>query len=211
MSSMDNLFKQFKESRGYNFVLEEENQNVIDEFVSWLQIQKEMGEDYSSLLNDLGILYDKQECAEIGKGKYDSIAKNLDTTIITTDEDINPKGIFIHSGFKVYSGLPTIISKITERKITMGRINTKIINTFMTHNPYNERLVDNWQELPKHNSNIVVGIFGDKNDKNIKDKINFLKRFKERLGNKFIDETATYNNTYCEVVATTQKVKRIGA
>ena len=208
MSSMNSLFEQFKKSQGYDFI--ETNNEIMEEFISWVSVQKEMGKKYGKLLKDLGLSFDKKECAEVGKGKYDSVAAQYKTTIITPDEDIKPKGMFINTGFKVYNGMPTIISQVTSKKVVFGEINTNIINTFMTQNPYELGLLDNWNELPDHNTDIIVGIYGNKKDKNLKDKINLLQTFKERLCKHYINEKTTFNDTYCEVVATNQKVKRIG-
>ena len=209
MSCMNHLFEQFKQAQGYN-VIEDDNE-IVSEFIDWISIQNEQGQKYSCFLKELGLVFDKEECAEVGKGKYDSIAKNYDTTIITTDEDIKPKGIFINTGFKVYNGTPTIISQVTSKKVVFGSINTNIINTFMTQNPYKDSLLDNWNELPNNDTNIIVGIYGSKKDKNLKDKIAFLKKFKNCLNKNFIYEKTFFDDTYCEVVATKQNVKRIGA
>lgn len=208
MSCMNRLFEQFKKSQGYENI--EDDNEIINEFINWIFIQDEQGKKYSCFLKELGLSFDKEECAEVGKGKYDSIAKNYDTTIITPDEDIKPKGIFINTGFKVYNGMPTIISQVTHKKVVFGSINTNIINTFMTQNPYDDSLLDNWDELPNNDTNIIVGIYGSKHDKNLKDKIRALKNLKNCLSQKFIYETTTFNDIYCGVVATKQKIKRIG-
>lgn len=203
MSSMNHLFEQFKKAKGYEH-LENENE-VVEEFISWISIQQEMGKKYSKLLKNMGLNINKKECAEVGKGKYDSIASQYNTTIITPEEDIKPRGILINTGFRVFNGKPTAVQQGARKKILFGEINTRIINTFMTQNPYSEGYLDNWNELP----NFIVGIYGNKKDKNLKDKINLLKKFKNNLSKICINEQVMIDDTYLEVVAT-QKIKRIG-
>ncbi len=202
MSSIRNLLNQFRMSKGYNSdILGKE----MAEFVNWIDRQKQIGEKYKLLLKEMGLSFDDISCAEVGKSKYDTVVTNLKTTVITPETDINTNGYIINSGFTVYNGNPTVISQTSTKKITFGQINTNIINTFMTQNPYSETMIENWNELPNNkNVDVIVGIYGSIADKDIKIKKEKLIKFREKL-DKYVYEEAIYNNAYCCVVASEQK------
>ncbi len=206
MDSIRNLIGQFRMSKGYiNSISGKE----MSEFVTWLDRQKKIGKKYCLLLEEMGVKIDTESCAEVGKTYYDTVVSNLKTSVITLSNYIETKGYLIKSGFRVYNGNPIAVRKKTEKKVSFGQINTNIINTFITQNPYNDVMIENWNELPKNDDiSVVVGMYGSTKDKDIKIKKERLINFRDKLVN-YIYEERVYDDEYCFVVASKNYEKKL--
>ena len=81
----------------------------------------------------------------------------------------------------------------------------------MTQNPYIRQNIINWERLHNSgNSRIILGMYGNTFDKDRVDKLNELRRFKNKLiEGTYKEEQAIYGDTYCYVIASDENVKRL--
>ncbi|MBE6160514.1 MAG: hypothetical protein E7157_05675 [Lactobacillales bacterium] len=169
------LMQQFINSQGIKNI----DVNSIEfkkEFVMWIDERKNISEGYIKLLEKLKVPYNTSEMVEIGKGKYDSIVLNNGSTIMLTpylmEKGNNPLCLY---RFTVEDMKPAVI-------LNNGNIRNVPLKSIMTHNPYDESDICDWEKLFNHDScNITIGIFGKHEDKDKKSKIKMLEDFKKEL------------------------------
>ena len=196
---------QYKAAIGSNSELNINNEKVQKELAEWLYKRGKIGKLYTSFLDYLNIEFAYSNCAEIGKGTYDSVVKNFDTAIITPYDneitEVDKERVFV-SKFEIEESKPYLLKG--SKKIIL---HPYVFSKFMTQNNDDIR---NWENL--HNSgdySIIVGAYGENNEQ---DKDNKIKEIEE-LRNKVCDhrdivfEYDTTKDAYFIVVATKVKVK----
>ena len=151
--------------------------------------------------------------AEVGKGRYDTIVKPFNTTIITPYSEgliVPNKSRIITSKFIVLNGMPVLYKangmNITETKPILSDSTL----TFMTQNPYMEANIKNWEQL--HNSgesDIIVGVYGSIYDKDIESKLKQIQELEEKLNGSYIGDGAVIGDTYSYAIASKRKVKTL--
>lgn len=169
------LMKQFINSQGIQNV----DINSIEfkkEFVMWIDERQKLKEGYIKLLEKLKVPYDTSEMVEVGKGKYDSIVLNNGSTIMLTpylmEKGNNPLCLY---RFIVEDMKPAVI-------LNNGNTRNVPLKNIMTHNPYDESDIYEWDKLFNHDScNITIGVYGRTEDKDKKSKIKMLEDFKREL------------------------------
>lgn len=176
-------------------------------FSDWLRKRRKMGEKYSRMLQETGILdFDDPYTVEVGKGCLDTLVKESSNLIITPYPkgfDIRIGRIIISPGFKVNYGVPTLFARddVTEKSITS---NHQL--TFMTQNPYTSAHIKNWEQLYNSgNSEIIVGVFGDIHDKDKAEKIRQLETIERKTQGSLAKMEETDGDTYLTVVASNPK------
>ena len=201
---LDNLIVQFIQATGYK------NKNVNSvgfkyEFLGWIEERKKISNKYLKLLDYMNLTedIDKESSVEVGKGKYDTIVRSFKTNRITPYvEDLDEERT-MNAIFKVMDGQPTLI---TNNGLNIARIESNIPITFITQNPYNESLINGWSSL--HNmglNNIVVGMYGNINDKDMEQKIETLKALKDKLLREYQEEFSILDDSYCYAIASKTK------
>ena len=177
------------------------------EFSDWLRKRRGMGERYSKMLQEIGLLdLDDPYTVEVGKGCLDTLVKESSNLIITPYPkgfDIRIGRIIISPGFKVNYGVPTLFVRddVTEKSITS---NHQL--TFMTQNPYTSAHIKNWEQLYNSgNSEIIVGVFGDIHDKDKAEKIRQLETIERKTQGSLAEMEETDGDTYLTVVASNPK------
>ncbi len=210
---LNKLIEQFKQATGTKNV-DVNSQTFISEFSSWIKSRQAIGEDYLGLLDYMELhRIGEAETAEIGKGKFDTLVKDLDTTIITPYS----KGIIvpdstriITSDFRVYEGTPILMRQTEKETTQIDPITYTSALTFMTQNPYTQAQIANWEQL--HNgreNNIVVGIYGSVYDKDTESKIRQIEDLRDKLDGSYKEEYTVFGDTYCYAIASERKVKRL--
>ena len=178
----------------------------LSEFYEWIIEYKKIGDEYLEFLNYLDFNYEDSRCVEFGKGKFDSLVIPFKTKIITKDKSI--KGVnqdrIINGSLKVCYSEPLLIE---DNKVDILSNKVFDIHTFITQNPTSVNKILGLEDL--HNSgfyNIILGIYGNNNDKNKNDKINLLKKIKERLNDlDYKDEYASFNGNYYYAIGSLRK------
>ena len=206
-----NLIEQYKRATGTT-KMDLESIEFMRDFSAWIARNKVIGDIYISMLESRGVLFDTEKCAEIGKGKHDSIVLPYYTTIITehteglekTDNDSQ----IINSAFNVVGDTPFIYEN---RVIILPKIiNPNEINTFMTQNPYIGTNPNDWANLhnnPNYNG-IILGVYGSSDDKDKELKLDELRKIRKLLDEPYIEEEIISNNHYCYMVATDVLAKK---
>lgn len=177
------------------------------EFSDWLRKRRGMGEKYSKMLQEIGLLdLGDPYTVEVGKGCLDTLVKESSNAIITPYPkgfDIRIGKIIISPGFKVNYGVPTLVTNdyVTEISLTS---NHQL--TFMTQNPYTSTHIKNWEQLYNSgNSEIIVGVFGDIHDKDKAEKVRQLEMIERKTQGSLAKMEETDGDTYLTVVASNPK------
>jgi len=180
------------------------------ELVTWLKERKNIGDLYRNLLAFMDLSQvSGPDTAEIGKGKYDSIVKPYDDTILITPYakglETIAKARLITANFKVQGYTPLLItpSGLIDFLPSFGL-------TFMTQNPYTPANIENWDNI--HNIgdyNIIVGMYGSIYDKDKEAKIKELEAFRDQLDESINQEYCELDGSYCYVIASRRKVLKL--
>ncbi len=202
---LKNLIAQFKSATG-NKHAEANSKEIVEEFFSWLTERKDILDEFKYLLFFMDIDYGHPMTAEVGKGITDSaVTENNKTTIIT------PYTFGMKKGMKntiIKGDLIYVPENYTKRNLSFGN---KPIDSFMTHNPYNEKNIMGWDELHnKYNYQITLGAFGKTYDKDKEEKIAMLKRIRDNLEGSYKEESVRINDNYLYVVSTDPKRRILG-
>lgn len=208
------LLEQFKKAYGLAKVDLHSNE-LISHFYEWIYKRQIDGENFLRLLDEAEIDTDVISCAEVGKGKFDSILMPYNATIITPYYETfrncqKPEdGKIITDTFDVIGGVPTLTDKnpiIPEMRI----IKPEEIQTFMTFNPYADENIYRWAQLHNNkNYSIIFGVYGNIRDKDRDEKLQLLKRLKYLLFDSYtIDIDAVIGNNYYNITASDRLAKR---
>lgn len=162
------LYKQYCEAKG--IVLKNASYELTYEFLEWIANNKLLLQEYADYLSYLGFYYDESNTAEIGKGRYDSLATEQMTVVseygFTQGKD--SRNLFIQEG------IPYVITKNNVAILTQ--------QTILTHNPYSKEEIANWFMI--HNlgfQNISIGMFGNITDENAKQKIKTIAELSKKM------------------------------
>ncbi len=207
---LDYLYNQFGNSLGFDIL----NRNVdpnefMSAFFCWIKKNQLIGDRYRDFVNYMDVKPSHENnVVEVGKGKFDSIALNLNLPIITefsagmTSESYSP---IISKEFVIVHGKP-VLFPIFDGSIDAFPLSS--IDRFMTHNPYSEYFITDWPDLHNNGGNITIGVFGDIHDKDKESKIKMLKELRNKmLLQDLKDEYGTDGDMYFYAIASNRKVK----
>ena len=164
------------------------------EFNEWLSERKKISKEYLKVLEEIGIDCHSPLTAEIGKGPYDTVTSEKETTLITP---------YIYG-----------LKKFKKNKIIKGNIKIEInnknfiqYNSLITENPYTSSTITEWEHL-FHNKyyTVSLGVYGKVYDKDRIEKIKQLKQLKQRLISNYTEETIQINDNYLDIL-TSYKTK----
>lgn len=208
-SNREELIKQFVLARGIKHT-DLGSQSFLKEFSNWLKEQKEIGDKYISFISNFGLFNNSVRCAEVNKGIEDSVTLPYNTRLLSPYIDINkisePSRV-INANFFVYKNYNTPI--ISTKEVKMEVIPSDKIKTYMTQNPYDSNMLNDWSCL--HNSkrnNIVVGVYGKEYDKDKNEKKDMLLRFRKQLNNDFREIEYVLNDDYFCVIGSKENKTR---
>ena len=202
---MNKLIQQYKRAYGiYKFNIK--NESDRREFEDWLKDLKTKNEIYLSILKDNNIrIGNDLRTAEVFKGGLDMVTGKYKTKIISNYIDEKDNDAFIKGTFKVYDGIPKVISQ-KDGIITIKDLDD--INTFMTQNPYSPGDICGWDALHNNAFNIIFGVYGNKYDRDKKEKMEMASQLEESLNAHVIDGYYDEFGSYYYFVASDQtKIK----
>ena len=201
-----NLKKQFFSAMGSN-VISDNYEGFDSEFLAWTKQRLNLLGDYICILEEMGYDFQGENTAEIAKSAYDSAVIPFETKIITPYTENFERatnelgGNRVESAtFIVLDGSPLLLSTKN------GDIKSldDNIDTIITHNPYDDRSIKNWDQL--HNSgnyNITIGLYGNTYDRDISQKIAMLKGVKQLLtDDSYREEYYTIRDKYFYIFGT---------
>ncbi len=187
------------------------NGTNIKEFKDWIKVRQNIGEEYVNFLEYLQFDFKEAYCVEVEKGRFDSIVKPFETTILTPY--YNMPGVddsrILPGNFGVMNYSPYIFPEMfTSTGIHM--MNPESFRVFMTQNIYTLSQIAGWEDL--HNSgeyNIICGAYGSLWDKDSEGKVQQLRYLKRKLtGEDITAEYAVSNDRYYFAIGSKRKVKK---
>jgi len=206
-----NLMKEFIYAIGTKNI-DVNSKQFIEEFSLWLKERKTISKKYIYFLDSLDLRFADSSCAEIGKGKYDSIVKLLDTTIITPysktfENSLNNR--IITGNIHIQDGTPLLFQN-AEFKTVKKEIPSSIIDTYMTQNPSKTVNIPRWGELYNIGErSIIIGAYGSVYDNDIDLKINNIAQLKDiLLDDDFVEEKVIDNDSYFYVISADKKLRK---
>ena len=143
------LIEQFKQANNIKNV-DINSQVFISEFSEWIKLRQDVSKNYLALLEYMELSkFADCDTAEVGKGRYDTIVKPFNTTIITphiSGLEILGNERIINAELVVMGETPVLFGANKNGKPISSSSNL----TFMTQNPYTTIEIRNWEDL--HNS-----------------------------------------------------------
>lgn len=199
------LINQYKNAFGIHR-FDPKNISDLREFEEWLKELKARNEVYIALLKDNNIrIGNDLKTAEVFKGGLDMVTGKYKTKIISNYIDEKDNDAFIKGTFKVYNGIPKVVSQ-KDGIITIKDLDD--INTFMTQNPYSPGDISGWDALHNNAFNIIFGVYGNKYDRDKKEKMEMASQLEESLNAHVIDGYHEEFGSYYYFVASDQtKIK----
>ena len=189
-----NLYKQYCDARGV-VCNPFDGKNLSYDFLEWITINKLMAKEYSDYLLYLGHLESKT-VAEVGKGRYDSIASKEMAVISPYADTLElPK-----SELFVIDGVPLIEQG--------GKIVLPEQQILLTHNPYDEMRIINWSRV--HNTgdyDISIGMFGSIYDEDFSKKVKLIEEISKRMTEDHVIDYDTDKDKYFCSLNSMRKVK----
>ncbi|MBR3230020.1 MAG: hypothetical protein IKF91_04250 [Bacilli bacterium] len=194
------LIKKYCSCEG--LIFDEKNFDTLA-FRDWIKEYIKITHEYAKFLTSHDIDLNNHSLAEVGKGKYDSI--------------IGPDAYEI-SDYSEKMGRPKLIFGDTKKGLIICD-NKKIfslddlsINWLITQNPNSFDEVDDFSSFANYlNRNITLGIYGNFSDKNMKRKMNMLKKTIQNIDNATYEYDTLNDYFYAMVTArktNKQKVKK---
>lgn len=200
------LAVQFAEAEGITSI-DMNSKTFLNEFNIWLGEIKNMCELYPGFLDSMNVKYDGIDCAEVGKGEYDSAFSDYKTTIISEMPiDVDDDRLVV-ANFVVMDDKPTLVNK-SESIFFHVPISKKKIQTYLTQNPYYPELIEDWERMASENGNdIVLGMYGRLIDKDREKKITMLEKIRDRLTVESKFENDVFDGNYYAALFTKKKTK----
>lgn len=198
------LVEQFKEAGYRNF--DPTSRACMIVFYRWLKERNELKEDMLELLDFLGVEYNNDKTCELNKTKYDTCTNNLKTRVITDIDSIEKEDV-IDAKFEVENGNPILVVQGKKGPIKPV-IPEEVIDTYISHNPYNMEEFDMLSKLHNNGTNIIASVYGKNNDKDKKYKIKKITNLKESLNGEYTYKFTGNNDLYLCVVASKRKIRK---
>ena len=201
------LMMQFIEANGIKNV-DIHSREFLSEFLDWIRERKTTSDTYIRLIEDIGLLdkVNDRFAVEVGKGKYDTTTRFLDTTLLTPYSLGMDKNRTIVGNLRIYDGVSNLFTLSKEGLIKIKNISSSF-TTYMTQNPYGASNIQGWDELANSGeANIIVGVYGSVRDRDFKTKTKMIESFRDSVENGKIEST-TFRDDYCCLVYTKPKVK----
>lgn len=189
-----NLYKQYCDARGV-VCNPFDGKNLSYDFLEWITINKLMAKEYSDYLLYLGH-FESKTVAEVGKGRYDSIASE-EMAIISPYADtfeLPKRELF------VIDGVPLIEQG--------GKIVLPEEQILLTHNPYDEMRIINWSRV--HNLgeyDISIGMFGSIYDEDFLKKVKLIEEISKQMTKDHVIDYDTDKDKYFCSLNSKRKIK----
>ena len=185
------------------------SENFREEFKEWLKGNQKAGNTYFNFIESFEAYPSLNPIctAEVGKGKYDSVALSQGIGLITPfREEIAKSQIILPTEFRVYDCTPFAV-KEEKGHSHFVKLTDSGIERYMTQNPYTIESIKRWEQL--HNSgtsNITVGVYGNIHDKDFESKMELMQNLRERImTDEVIEDYATDRDNYFYALSSTRK------
>lgn len=205
---INKLIEQFKSATGTKNI-DVTSEVFISEFSEWIKKRMAISKGYVNFVDYMGVYPSiGYSTYEIGKGKYDSIAKEAGICMITPYfEDVPSIDVpsIIKADFEFCLDTPIIVRK-DNGKYLSEVLDTKFIDRFITQNPYNQYCIRNWEQLHNVGENITVGVYGNTFDKDMESKFKQIEMLRDGfVDGCFKEEHGIDGDSYYYVVSSNRK------
>jgi len=200
-NSLKNLFKQFCRAYGIKKV-DPKDKVLVRTFFEWLETEKKEKDDfYRKLLKIMNLDIDNKRTVEVGKTVHDSIVLPYETRIVTPYEKgfEDYKERVTIANLRFHGSLPILIQKGVH---VDHAIPVDMYDKFITQNPYTGKEIADWNNF--QHQDIIVGVYGDINDADRKNKMRQMNEFYNKLdpGCKPKKEYVAADYNYAAVITT---------
>lgn len=202
---LEKLMKQFKEATGIDAC-----ENSV-EFNKWLELRKEMGTMYNFFISNMGVYPKDDECSfEIGKGKYDTAVLDNHISMITPySEGLEDHGNWIITGnLKVYDKSPYLLRQYNNW-YSVEEMESRCFDRLMTHNPYDEDSIKNWDKMHNNGNNVTIGFFGNIHDMDRNLKVKKMETLRNNMCDDYTFDYCTYDDNYYCAIASNRNIKKL--
>ena len=178
-----NLYKQYCEARGLACNPMNETIKSYD-FFEWIAYNQLLAKEYGDYLQCLGY-GDSRKIAEVGKGRYDSIAKDQMKVISPYADTLG----LPNSELLILGNVPLIKQ---EKRIIVPEQ-----PILLTHNPFGEMGIIDWSLV--HNAgvyNISIGMFGNVHDEDRLKKVELLHEISKKMNEDHVISYDTDQDKY---------------
>ena len=178
------------------------NYNVDQEdFTEWLKLYIDMTKSYSNFIKSYGICLDEANLAELGKGKFDSIIKENAYEISKFSETMKRSKLIFGDVFK------ELLIYQDNMVVSLDDLN---IDTLISQNPNNAYDIKNLIILSNlSNKQIVLGMYGNFSEKDIKSKTRIIKNFLEETNHNEFEFDTEKDNFYMFARVNKPKIKTL--
>lgn len=199
------LYAKFQSATGTKTYTDDD----IDNFKNWIFEQQIIAYYYRYCLDRLGLKFYEDTSAEIGNGRFDTVALAGDLTILVTPffesfDDISAYNI-------VKGNLRTTLYNQwayfeDAKKRYRSTYSLEQVESFYCHNIFNPSFLYDFIKIHNSGKNIILGAYGNLHDLDRLDKIEMLKSIRSSLNdNKWVTNKDAYfqsGNQYAYVLYT---------
>ncbi|MBE6149320.1 MAG: hypothetical protein E7170_01180 [Firmicutes bacterium] len=189
------LLCQFNSSKGIDFPNIFSN-DYLNEFVHWLYEQRKVMEELQKYFEYYEIDINSSNVAEVGKGKYDSIALPKTKIISPFGETLNKE----NKELVIYQGEPFILG---------SEFKGQVVDRFMTHNPYCYELIKKWPLMHFNGYDIIIGYCGFISDLDRNNKLKQISLIKDAMSDECICSYDVINGMYVCFMKSKRKTKKM--
>ncbi len=210
---LKDLIEQYKLATGIKSI-DLQSEEFVTDFTAWLNERQQIAKNYAYFLDAMELHFAYADCAEIGKGGYDTIVKPFKTMLITPASQSLPDSEFqnrvINGNVRISGNKPILVKQVLGKN-QYKEIPRDIISTYITQNPAKASYIFGWENLHNtYRNRIIVGVYGNIYDKNREAKLKLIKDFKAKLneGN-LIDDYTTMGDNYFYAVGTDVEERKL--
>jgi hypothetical protein len=197
MNNHRELVEEYESARGIKDLRINRSIDFYD-FNYFLEDRAEARNKYRDILKSNGIFLD-DKTIEVGKGLNDSAALgyNTDITIVTpydtTNKSINNK--VITGKFMIQDDILPVVEHPNKTKELLTWV-----RNIMTENPYSIDSINDWYKLNNMEYKIIIGMYGNVNDKDANKKLLKLDDLAHRMKGKPIIDGDCHGKHYAYVL-----------
>ena len=189
-----NLYKQYCDAKGIFFEFSA-GENLSKDFIKWLILSEKLAIKYIEYLNSLDY-FNSSSIAEIGKGRYDSIASKEMAVISPYADTLQLPS----SELFIIDGVPLIEQR--------GKIVLPQQQILLTHNPYDEMRIIDWSSVHNRGDyDISIGMFGSIYDEDFSKKVKLIEEISKRMTEDHVIDYDTDKDKYFCSLNSKRKVK----
>lgn len=186
------------------------NAESVKKLLRWYKQRRKLVAEYRDFLIYNGFDVNSPLSLEVGTNQYNSILLPYKASILTKSKDFFDKDLHnrvIEGGLAIKDDELCIV-KNTLNGPRYIKLNKGNFDTFVMQNILDEKVLENWEDI--HNlklGNIVLGAFGNNDDKDRIHKLTMLKKLRRRLADyDYLEDHFVDDEMYLYVLGSSPKI-----